>query len=110
MKLICTRCKGTGHIGVAELPSNQQRLLHAVQTAARRGITIEDLVAEVYGNRATSKSQHSVHMLIQRLNRRLLQAKIVADRKGPGARYHLVHQGRAPRSTARAEAHQEAHR
>lgn len=101
MKLICTRCNGAGHIGLDELPSNQRRLLAAVQKAAKRGVVIDDLAAEVYGDRAT---QHSVHMLIKRLNRRLLHAKIVADRKGPGARYHLIHQGRATsRSAASAE-------
>lgn len=89
MRLICTHCSGTGVVRPAELPSDQRRLLEVLQ-AAKRGATVEALILDVYGDRALLDSRWSLHMLIKRLNRRLLNARIIADRKGPGARYHLA--------------------
>lgn len=92
-----------------ELSSDQRRLLQTVQ-ARKRGATVQDLIDSVYGERALLDSRWSLHALIKRLNRRLRNAKVIADRKGPGARYHLIEGGRWAGRTDCGDTAREAHR
>jgi hypothetical protein len=103
MKFTCTLCGGTGTIGEERLARVQFRVLDAVR-AAKNGITVHDLIDRVYGDDiegGPASARNSMQVTIKSLNRRLTHAKIVADRKGPGARYRLVGDRHAHRTDDR---------
>lgn len=89
MRFTCTRCEGTGTIGEEKLQRVQSRVLNAVR-AAKTGIALQDLIVEVYGEKCPRRAENSMHVTIKNLNHRSAHLKIVADKKGPGARYRLV--------------------
>ena len=90
MRFTCTRCEGTGTIGEDKLQRVQSRVLNAVRAAKKEGITLQDLIVEVYGDNCPRQAENSMQVTIKNLNHRSQHLKIVADKKGPGARYRLV--------------------